>query len=606
MLRTEQDVFLAICEEAGTLFAYKAGLLLKKGEWKKLASIGVNPRLYTCPDAYLADAQVASFFKKHPGLPLGVDRKEAAIALFWEAERACYRTNSRLRPLLWNPGHYGSHVEDVLVVWKRMIAKVVGAAPSLDSLTDSIKFGPGSTYRNSGSSVPLAHKLMDGYTRTSTTTPVLQFWSETVWGRYASRGLRGVPSELAGTLDWCSLERDGEYAERTFEVVRGNRFTTVPKDAKKDRGICVEASLNVAYQLAIGTLLSKRMKRSFLRWDKSTCADMHKVLARIGSMTRSVATIDLSMASDTVCHSLVELLLPPDWYELVARFRSPATLIGGKWVRLEKFSSMGNGYTFELETLLFFTLAKALEELVGVREDPYTPGLTISVFGDDIIVPTSLASSVIPVLRFFGFTPNEDKTFVEGGFRESCGGDYLNGHDVRPHYQKEELSEPRQLISLANGLSRLNGRARNINPGRLYRRSWFKCLDAIPSNIRRLRGPAELGDLVIADEHWHMHNPMRVRNGIRWLSVWRPVRHRETPWSHFRPGVVATVALWDCRETTPTDLLILPAGGFGHPQLLQAIALEAGRVKNARPDGSPTRVNGSYVSGYKIGRVAWS
>ena len=436
----------------------------------------------------------------------------------------------------------------------------------------------------------------------------LPSWESTPWGYHASERRGHTADDFVGPVQEHSsmYEHDG-YAARDFEIVRGNRFTTVFKDAKKDRGICVEPSLNVAYQLAIGTEISRRMKRSYLRWDKRYCADMHKLLARLGSLTRAIATIDLKMASDTICRVLVELLLPNDWYRLVADTRSSHTLIEGRWVKLEKFSSMGNGYTFELETLLFFTLAKAVEEIEGVREDAFTPGLTTSVFGDDIIVPMSVSNQVISCLAFFGFTPNKSKTFVTGRFRESCGGDYLNGFDVRPHYQKEELNEPRQLISLANGLSRLGGRFRHLGNDRFHRRPWFKCLDALPRNIRQIRGPAELGDLVIADENWLSYNDVRVRGGIRYVRVWRPVKHRETPWCHFRPGVQHAVALWDRREAT-TDLYARydKWAAVKHPVALRAIALESGHVPQATPNGVPTRINGSYVSGYKVGRVAWS
>lgn len=610
MLCTELEVFIALCDEVGTLFSYRAALEAKRGNWEYLSSLEVDPRLYTCPETYLGDAQIAAFFRKHPGLPLGVDTKAAAVANFWEAERMCFGTNRRLDPLLSDIEHHGSHVSALVLVWRKKIAEALGKAPSIDRLTELLKFGPGSTYRNTGSFVPLAHKLMDGYTRTSTLQPFLSFWEGTAWGYHASGQRQVVEAELGFGPERAdgNVPDGGKYAPREFECVRGNRFTTVAKDAKKDRGICVEPSLNVAYQLAIGTEMSRRMKRSYLQWDKRRAADEHKVLARIGSLTGATATIDLKMASDTVCSSLVELLLPPSWFALVAQTRSTHTLIEGKWVRLEKFSSMGNGFTFELETLIFFTLAKALEDMCGIREDRMTPGLTISVFGDDIIVPMSLSSQMLSCLAFFGFVPNRSKTFTSGRFRESCGGDYFNGHDVRPHYQKEELNEPRQLISLANGLRRFGLRAGHLGNARLHRRAWFKCLDAIPSHIRSIRGPEELGDLAITDDQWIRYNRMRVRGGIRWLQVWRPVMHGATPWMHFRPGVQHAVAVWDCREADPSDRDFVEATLVAnyHPVALRALALELGRLPNALPQGVPTRVNGSYIRGYKVGRVAWS
>lgn len=602
MLRTELDIFLAMCEEYGTTLGLKAAARAAAGDWEYLSSMEVDPRVYTCPETYLKDAQLCSFFRKHPGLPLGVNTEKAAIANFWEAEKMCFGTNRRLEPLQTDVLHYGSRMGEFITLWRKKIAEVLGKCPSFDELADNLRFGPGSTYRNTGPNVPLAHKLMEGYTRTTTMAQCLPSWESTAWGYHASGCRTQVLPECGEVAEVEPSHVMVSYAPREFEVVRGNRFTTVPKDAKKDRGICVEASLNVAYQLAVGTRISKGLKRVY-RWCKKVQQEYHRLLARLGSLTRAVATIDLRMASDTVCIGLVELLLPPDWFALLMRLRSSHTLIEGKWVRLEKFSSMGNGFTFELETLIFLTLAKALEDQEGVREDLFTPGLTTSVFGDDIIVPTSLSETMISCLRFFGFDTNKGKTFVSGLFRESCGGDFMSGYDVRPHFQKEEVSEPRQLISLANGVRRVTMRLEHFGPSRFHYRPWLRCLDAIPSNIRRLRGPVELGDLVIHDSNWQRHNPMRVVDGIRYLSTWSPVRHDSTPWHHFRPGVQMAVALWNCRETDSHDL---PDRMMLHPAALQAQALELGKVRSGLPDGVPARINGSYVSGYKVKRVAFS
>jgi hypothetical protein len=251
------------------------------------------------------------------------------------------------------------------------------------------------------------------------------------------------------------------------------------------------------------------MKTS-LGWDKETQQDYHRNLARLGSLTGAVATLDLSNASDTVSSNLVKLLLPRDWYDLVDRLRSSHTLVKGKWVKLEKFSSMGNGYTFELETLIFFTLCETVSEMVTVNEDAYTPGLTISVFGDDIIIPTSISSAATAALNFFGFTLNSSKSFVSGKFRESCGGDFFAGHDVRPHFQKEVCDEPHRLISLANGLRRFGRRHDDLGGNGTYRVAWFRCLDSLPRQISICRGPESLGDLVVQDdeEHWLRRNPI--------------------------------------------------------------------------------------------------
>jgi hypothetical protein len=142
-----------------------------------------------------------------------------------------------------------------------------------------------------------------------------------------------------------------------------------------------------------------------------------------------LATIDLSKASDTLAYATVINLLPPDWVQLLEVARSPKTFVEGRYVTLEKFSSMGNGYTFELESLIFAALAHACNP--GRADD-------IAVYGDDIIIPTQGASVLIEALSFLGFKVNNSKSFLAGNFFESCGKDFFQGVPVRPFFLKKE------------------------------------------------------------------------------------------------------------------------------------------------------------------------
>jgi len=587
--QTELAVFSALCWSIGTPVAYKAFLRAKKCDWLALVSIKVRPADYVCAKTYLEDCQIASFFKKFPGFDLGIDLEKKAVDSFWSSEAQCYQTNERLSPLLWDLSHYGAGTKLLVGAWRKEVRQVLGRAPHLGSLLG--KFGPGSTYLNIGNDITIAHKLSEDYTYTRQASQYLHLWDTTAWSRYAACGLDTIGDcEVAERDGQMLYQGDGSYAIREPSIVRGNRFTTVPKDATKLRGICVEPSINVFYQTAVGAAMSQRMSRT-LGWDKVSCQDYHKSLARIGSITGAVATIDLSSASDTVCYNLVKLLLPSDWFRLVDGLRSSHTFLKGAWVKLEKFSSMGNGYTFELETLLFYTLARAVQKLEPVREDAFTPGLTTSVFGDDIIVPSSSAKTLVAALNYFGFKTNLDKTFLEGSFRESCGGDYFAGSDVRPHFQKVECEQPHQLIALANGLRRFGLRHHACGGDNAYRVAWFKCLDSLPRSIRRCRGPEALGDLVVNDDehHWQQTNDLRVRNSIRYLRVWRPVPNRVIGWENWRPGVVLAAALYGASS--------------GAPPITKTLVDSA---EMWRRSGVVPRVNGSYVSGYRFGRVAYS
>nr|WKV32991.1 MAG: RNA-dependent RNA polymerase [Riboviria sp.] len=307
----ELDIFLKLAWEVGTPVAYKAILMAERGDWLGLSRIDVRPHHYCDASNYLQDAQIASFFKKLPGLATGLDLEAKAITDFWDSEHQCYHTNERLSPLLFDLGHYGEPLKKLLLDWRKRVRRILGRAP-LDSALQG-RFGPGSTFSNRGNLITLAHKLSEDYTATRQAMSFLPVWDETAWSRYAACDLVGDPSmssDLVGDPSGFMLTQSAlAHSIRDFSVVRGNRFTTVDKDSRSKRGICVEPSLNLFFQLAIGSYLSKRMNR-FLGWEKETAQDFHKSLARIGSLTGAISTLDLSRASDTVCTTLVKLLLP--------------------------------------------------------------------------------------------------------------------------------------------------------------------------------------------------------------------------------------------------------------------------------------------------------
>jgi hypothetical protein len=182
------------------------------------------------------------------------------------------------------------------------------------------------------------------------------------------------------------------------------------------------------YQLAIGEVLARRM----LRWGLDIRDQTrNQRLAREGSITGLLATGDLKSASDLNALELVRFLVDEDWFSLLSSFRDTRVILGPKQTHvLEKFSTMGNGYTFPLETIIFYALvwASSLDRR------------TISVYGDDIICASSDWPAVAQTLNDVGHVPNLKKSYATGPFRESCGKDYVSGIDVRPYHQKELVS----------------------------------------------------------------------------------------------------------------------------------------------------------------------
>lgn len=511
--RDVMQPILSFWEDIDTPQSLACAMLARYGEWDQLVLRRSDPARYADPRSFFKDNLATAILSKCRGLPTTTDLRAAAVKSFFDSERACYLSNERLSPLVHDD--YSSVPEGVRLIVstaRKYLAHLLGPCPDLPPG----RFGPGATYGDKGRLTTVPDKMSTRPTLTSGAYPFLFQWSGTQWASACSD------------------------ASRPPLFVRGNRFTTVPKDSKKDRGICIEPSINLFYQLGYGSVIKSRLLTN-AGVNLSLSQDLHRQVVCDASSQGHLATIDLSSASDTVCKNLVKLLLPERWFSALDDLRSPSTFIEGKWVYLEKFSSMGNGYTFELETVIFQSLVFSLMTHLGFlpRE-----GKNLFVFGDDIIVPTDVASDVCAMLSYFGFTVNKDKTFITGSFRESCGADFFLGKSVRPFFLKELPHEPQHFIAWANGIRRVcrDHFSGNRYCDSLFRRSWFGILDAIPSAIRACRGPEFLGDLVIHDEpdRWQT----RRRNQISYCRVYRPARYRWVEWKHFRPAVVLATATY--------------------------------------------------------------
>jgi hypothetical protein len=163
-------------------------------------------------------------------------------------------------------------------------------------------------------------------------------------------------------------------------------------------------------------------------------------MARIGSRDGTLATLDLSDASDRVSNQLVRAMLVDfPWLSAAVdatRSRKAAVdLPEGQVIhRLGKFASMGSALTFPVEAMVFVTcvflgIERALNRRLTPRDVQSLKG-RVRVFGDDIIVPVEYVREVVASLEHFGALVNSGKSYWNGRFRESCGGDFFAGDDV--------------------------------------------------------------------------------------------------------------------------------------------------------------------------------
>lgn len=297
---------------------------------------------------------------------------------------------------------------------------------------------------------------------------------------------------------WASMEslRRGRMG---CTVAESSRLSFVSKYTEISRTICTEPVLNMMFQKGIANVLERRLLEVF-NIDLSLQPDRNRRLARVGSLTGNFGTIDLTSASDSMSLALVEEFFPKsvkNWLELTST-RS-TILPGGRKLELHMISSMGNAFTFPLQTIFFCSLVYGAYRALGIpikRPGKHTDG-NFAVFGDDIIVTKEAYNLVCELLASSGFSVNVDKSFNQGDFRESCGRDYHLGHDVRGVYIKR-LYSVGDFYSAINRLNRWSA---------IHNVSLSYCVGYLRSKVRYLPIPFD------EDDSHGIKVPLRLLNG---------------------------------------------------------------------------------------------
>lgn len=259
----------------------------------------------------------------------------------------------------------------------------------------------------------------------TSTKGLAQIWASCVADNPQFREAYGDPAWVSGTQE-----------------VDYNKLSFVKKTQQIARSICTEPSLNMWFQLGLGEILHSRLRQRYAI-DFRYQPEVNRKLARLGSLLDHVATIDLESASDSMSNRMLKVMLPRSFYGVLQRLRSTSSrLPDGSLVQLNMVSTMGNGFTFPLQTMLFSAVVAAAYKLHSLRANwrGWVCERNASVFGDDIIVDSRIYRTVVRGLNILGFVVNGSKSYVEGPFRESCGADYFNGVNVRPVYLKRVVT----------------------------------------------------------------------------------------------------------------------------------------------------------------------
>lgn len=225
-----------------------------------------------------------------------------------------------------------------------------------------------------------------------------------------------------------------------------SRMIAVPKTQKAPRLIAAEPVEHMWIQQLVRNQLESRCAKSSIRnsvhfRDQGENQDF----ARRGSIDGSFATVDLSSASDRLTCWTVERVFRANLTVLQRLHACRTRWVRndlhpslGKYIALKKFANQGSACTFPVQTLVYTCVAIAA--LLFTKKEKVTrasierASLQVRVFGDDIILPRISLGILEDMLAYLGLKVNAEKTYSLGNFRESCGGDFFLGHDVRVSY----------------------------------------------------------------------------------------------------------------------------------------------------------------------------
>lgn len=442
----------------------------------------------------------ALFLKSGAGASTRPERVARALSTFVKGEERCKRYNKKLAHYFSYPNRMPQNIRVILARAKEEIRQLLGPLDerALWSLLLCARPGSGTAIGTRVvDAVGPAFKL--GHTDRCVTASALPY---------------------AQAL--CEATLRNRITAPEFRVVNYNRLSTVPKDSGTDRTIAIEPAENVWLQLGV----HEDWKVKLLSWG-ITLADQsrNQQAAQRGSSgwrdPDGLVTLDQSNASGHICRELVRYLLPSDWCGYLDDIRSRYwTYEGGDPVEYQGWSSMGNGYTFVLQCLIFGALVRATLSLVETEN-------TYCVYGDDVILPKSASLLFMEVGRFVGFVFNTDKSYIFSPFRESCGGDFFAGIPVTPVYVRgTRVVKTTEVYRIINGL-----RAGLVKPTSTI----TKCFAALRGQVIAFCLPGHDATAGVFTDLQHLRSIRQAawfpaeQRWVTFTTVWKPIEVRHAP-----------------------------------------------------------------------------
>lgn len=386
------------------------------GFFKRVFTVDGVLRDDAAADCIFAIRNVCDFWKK-PKIACTPDRNEKAERRYIDVEGEL----AKLTPTVKQKDSILDATAGIL--WSQVFSE-------LDPLDIICKHGPGNT---------ADRRLSNDRQQFSWWYARSEPWFPSALHCYPNYGYAAQAIEPTSTGVGKSLDYIDEWSEPPVRVV------FVPKTLKTPRVIALEPSPMQFIQQGlmnhiVPILESHRLTKKAVRF---TDQSINQQLAHKASLDRTLTTLDLSDASDRVHVDLVYRIFKSSGirdYLLAAR-SAQAALPSGRIVTLHKFASMGSAICFPVEAMVFYTLVQTAMHKHDSRrpssESIFNYSKSISIYGDDIIVPTDYTDAVVQNLEAYGLKVNVNKSFRNSLFRESCGADYYRGIPVRPIYARE-------------------------------------------------------------------------------------------------------------------------------------------------------------------------
>jgi hypothetical protein len=281
---------------------------------------------------------------------------------------------------------------------------------------------------------------------------------------------------FANLSEWAAFSSGkGSYGAYSLHEPP-SKLIAVPKTLKGPRLIAAEPVAHQWCQQAILDFFTSRLQQTPIFWSiHFRDQTENQEFARRASHTQSHVTVDLSSASDRLSCWLVERIFRRNESLLNALHASRTRWVSNEidrkspgFHKLRKFACMGSACTFPVQSIVFTilaiaSLASARDMAVTIR-NVRTLSREVRVFGDDIVIPEDGWKVLQGLLGNLGLKVNHSKTYDSGNFRESCGLDAYDGHNVTPTYSitYPDVSRPESISScvethnnfVSNGLFR--------------------------------------------------------------------------------------------------------------------------------------------------------